>query len=389
MRDNWQTVRLGDLCTIKGRIGFRGYTRQDLVEKGEGAITLSPSNIVDDKLNLDKCQYISWFKYDESPEIMIFEGDIIYAKTASIGKVALVKDLPEKATINPQFVVFKNIKCNRSFLYYAVRSHGFKEQVSLITNGVAIPTVSQSNLEKLHIKLPSVSEQQRIVDELDLLTGIIDKKNAQLRDLDALAQSIFYEMFGDPSESKYPVAKLSSLATGKLSYGSGASAIIFDGQTRYVRITDIQEDGRLSPDAMSPSQYDAKYLLNDGDILFARSGATVGKTYLYDSKDGNAIYAGYLIRLVPNQEIVLSEYIYHFTRSHYYRAFIASNVQAVAQPNINAQQYGNLSVCVPPISEQKVFAEKMHSLESKRDMIWSSIKDTQTLLDSRMSQYFG
>ena len=198
MRDNWQTVRLGDLCTIKGRIGFRGYTRQDLVEKGEGAITLSPSNIVDDKLNLDKCQYISWFKYDESPEIMIFEGDIIYAKTASIGKVALVKDLPEKATINPQFVVFKNIKCNRSFLYYAVRSHGFKEQVSLITNGVAIPTVSQSNLEKLHIKLPSVSEQQRIVDELDLLTGIIDKKNAQLRDLDALAQSIFYEMFGDP-----------------------------------------------------------------------------------------------------------------------------------------------------------------------------------------------
>ncbi len=241
----------------------------------------------------------------------------------------------------------------------------------------------------IKVPVPSIEEQQRIVDELDLLTGIIDKKNAQLRDLDALAQSTFYEMFGDPSESKYPVAKLSSLATGKLSYGSGASAIIFDGQTRYVRITDIQEDGRLSPDAMSPSQYDAKYLLNDGDILFARSGATVGKTYLYDSKDGNAIYAGYLIRLVPNQEIVLPEYIYHFTRSHYYRAFIASNVQAVAQPNINAQQYGNLSVCVPPISEQKVFAEEIHSLESKRDMIWSSIKDTQTLLDSRMSHYFG
>ena len=139
---------------------------------------------------------------------------------------------------------------------------------------------------------------------------------------------------------------------------------------------------------MSPSQFDAKYLLNDGDILLARSGATVGKTYLYDSNDGNAVYAGYLIRFIPNREIVLPEYIYHFTRSHYYKAFIASNAQAVAQPNINAQQYGNLNVCVPPISEQKAFAEKIHFLESKRDMIWSSIKDTQILLYSRMSHYF-
>lgn len=306
-----------------------------------------------------------------------------------VGKVAFIDRDMDYAFGGFMGLIVPKPSISAKYVFYACNSSSYRTFLSQIGNGIGITNLRFSELEKFEIPVPSIEEQQRIVDELDLLTGIIDKKNAQLRDLDTLAQSIFYEMFGDPSESKYPVAKLSSLATGKLSYGSGASAIIFDGQTRYVRITDIQEDGRLSPDAMSPSQYDAKYLLNDGDILFARSGATVGKTYLYDSKDGNAIYAGYLIRLVPNQEIVLPEYIYHFTRSHYYRAFIASNVQAVAQPNINAQQYGNLSVCVPPISEQKVFAEEIHSLESKRDMIWSSIKDTQTLLDSRMSHYFG
>lgn len=77
MREGWTYKELGNLCTIKGRIGFRGYTREDLVNEGQGAITLSPSNIIEDKLDLSKCSFISWFKYEESPEIMVFNGDII------------------------------------------------------------------------------------------------------------------------------------------------------------------------------------------------------------------------------------------------------------------------------------------------------------------------
>jgi len=382
MRDNWQIKKIGDVCIDfivpqrdKPKV-FGGDIPWCRIEDIQGKYlngSLSGQKVTKslaESMNMHICP----------------KGTVICACSASIGNQAITTvDCYTNQTFigivpNPGIIF-------NEFLYYFFKSK--KEELIQMGTGATIKYISRKKFENLEICFPSVKEQHRIVDELNLLADIIDKKNAQLLDLDALTKSIFYEMFGDPSESKYPVAKLSSLATGKLSYGSGASAIIFDGQTRYVRITDIQEDGRLSPDAMSPSQYDAKYLLNDGDILFARSGATVGKTYLYDSKDGNAIYAGYLIRLVPNQEIVLPEYIYHFTRSHYYRAFIASNVQAVAQPNINAQQYGNLSVCVPPISEQKVFAEEIHSLESKRDMIWSSIKDTQTLLDSRMSHYFG
>ena len=102
--------KLGDICDIKGRIGFRGYTREDQVDKGEGAISLSPGNISDDSLNYDSCTYVTWTKYEESPEIMVSEGDIILGKTASVGKVARIKRLPEKATINPQLVLLKNFR---------------------------------------------------------------------------------------------------------------------------------------------------------------------------------------------------------------------------------------------------------------------------------------
>ena len=103
----WEINKLKNISSIYGRIGFRGYTVNDLVSEGEGAITLSPSNIEEQKLKLDKLTYISWEKYEESPEIKVYNEDIVFVKTASVGKVAYIEGLLEKATINPQFVVFK------------------------------------------------------------------------------------------------------------------------------------------------------------------------------------------------------------------------------------------------------------------------------------------
>lgn len=244
-------------------------------------------------------------------------------------------------------------------------------------------------LKEKMVPVPSLADQQRIVDELDLLSGIVEKKNAQLKIMGDLEQSVFYEMFDQPDSSSFPVFKLSQLSRQKLSYGSGASAVEFNGNVRYVRITDIQEDGTLTENSMSPDSYDEKYLLHEGDILFARSGATVGKTFLYNKQDGKSIYAGYLIRFVPDVSVVYPEYIYHFTRSQYYKAFVRANAQAVAQPNINAQQYGNLEICVPPMSLQKDFVERIMSIDSQKATIRRSIKVAQNLLASRLDNYFN
>ena len=108
---HWEVCKLKHYSQVFGRIGFRGYNQTDLVNEGEGAITLSPSNMQNGILNYDKCSYLSWKKYYESPEIMIYNDDVLFVKTGSTyGKISYVADLPMEATINPQIVVFKNIK---------------------------------------------------------------------------------------------------------------------------------------------------------------------------------------------------------------------------------------------------------------------------------------
>jgi len=204
MKNNWEIKKLGEVCIIKGRIGYRGYTKQDIVEKGNGAISLSPSNIKDNNAYFDKCTYVSWDKYNESPEIMIYPGDIVYCKTASIGKMALIESLPEKMTLNPQFVVLKEIKCLNKFLYYFMISKNFKSQIARIIGGTAIPTLSQENLGNLNIPIPLLATQKLIVSILDKSFEKISKakENAEknLKNSKALFESHLQSVFENKGE---------------------------------------------------------------------------------------------------------------------------------------------------------------------------------------------
>ncbi len=210
-------------------------------------------------------------------------------------------------------------------------------------------------------------------------------------DLDILVKSRFIEMFGSVSENKYgwPISTLGKICNKNLSYGSTASAIDYDGAVRYVRITDITDKGTLANDVKSPSKMEEKYILCDGDVLFARSGATVGKTFQYNSKDGLCVYAGYLIRLIPNADIVNPSYVYHFTQSEDYINFINNVKRGAAQPNINAQQYSSLKIVVPPIELQNQFAEFVKQVDKSKLILEKCIKKYDQLIKSRFIEMFG
>ena len=164
----WKT--LGEVCHIVGRIGFRGYTRNDIVERGEGAISISPTNIINQHLNLSAeiNTYISWEKYDESPEIKIEIGDIVLVKTGStVGKTAIVRELIEKATINPQMVVLKEIQCSPAYLSHYINTPYFQLKLKSLCGQGSVPNISQTKLSTISIPIPPLSEQRRIVDLLD------------------------------------------------------------------------------------------------------------------------------------------------------------------------------------------------------------------------------
>ncbi|MBO5920218.1 MAG: restriction endonuclease subunit S [Bacteroidales bacterium] len=167
----WDMKKVQEACSILGRIGFRGYTTKDLVSSPrEGAISLSPTNITNGELNYSKCTYISWYKYEESPEIMINEGDILLVKTgSSYGKCALVRALPHKATINPQFVVLKNCNINNIYLTCLLQNTSAKREFDTFTIGAAIPTFSQKNLGNMNIAVPPMSLQHHFAEKIEAI----------------------------------------------------------------------------------------------------------------------------------------------------------------------------------------------------------------------------
>lgn len=183
-------IRLKYVVDIFGRIGFRGYTEQDLVDENEGAITLSPSNIQNMKMDYSKCSFLTWQKYYESPEIKIKNGDVLFVKTGSTyGKVGYVENLPMEATINPQLVVFKNISMNSKLLFYMLQMSFVKDQCELAVVGGTIPTMSQVKIGNIYIPFPPLDEQQRIAEFLDRECGKIDGLKADIQaQIDTLEQ---------------------------------------------------------------------------------------------------------------------------------------------------------------------------------------------------------
>ena len=200
---------MGDICKIFGRIGFRGYTTEDLVlSPSDGAISLSPSNIVDGVMDLSKCTYISWAKYEESPEIKIAPNDIVIVKTGnSYGRTAIIRNVEHPMTLNPQFVVLKDIQINPVYLAYFIKTDEFQKQIYGIVGGSAIPTLSQENLANLIVRVPNENIQNTIADILDSLDGKIEL-NKQINDnLEAMAKQLYdywFVQFDFPNEEGKP-----------------------------------------------------------------------------------------------------------------------------------------------------------------------------------------
>ena len=170
---------------------------------------------------------------------------------------------------------------------------------------------------------------------------------------------------------RYPAVKMGSLLSEPPEYGAGEAGIEreSDATPRYIRITDIDENGELLPGlGMTAANVEPQYLLRDGDLLFARSGNTVGKSYLHESGQVPypCFYAGYMIRFRFSEK-VLPKYVFAFTQTPYYHEWVSAIQRSAGQPNINAQEYRSLEIPLPPLPEQqRIVAELDVAYAAKR-----------------------
>ena len=280
--EEWKEYKLGDVCTIVGRIGFRGYTTDDLTNNPkDGAITLSPTNIVAGELDLSKPTYIKWPKYYESPEIMLEKDDIVIVKTgSSIGRTTRIREIKHPMTLNPQFVVLKDIKVDNGFLSYIIKSPLFQASLKAITVGSAIPTLSQKNLAKISINIPEEKTQKRISRVLSSLDDKIEVNRRINENLEQQAQALFKSWFVDFEpfkEGEFVESELGMIPKGwKLKriyeyvdviYGAPYKSSLFNDNKEGLPLIRIRDLKTNTPQFYTPEILPNTEYIKAGDIV--------------------------------------------------------------------------------------------------------------------------
>lgn len=202
--EGWEVKPLKHICNIQGRVGYKGYTISDLVEKGEGPYTLGAKHINKmNQLDLSQPEFISWEKYYESPEIMVFQNDLLLTQRGTLGKVVLIEENIGEATINPSMVLLNKLKANGKFLYYFFCSEYFTKWIDLTNTATAVPMISQQQLGNFKLTIPPEREQISIIEYLYEKQQIFNELTLRISNQVALLK-------------EYKTALISEVVTGKL-----------------------------------------------------------------------------------------------------------------------------------------------------------------------------
>lgn len=312
-------------------------------------------------------------------------GTVIMSFKLTVGKCAIAAvDLYTNEAIMA-FNLKDGYYIDSSFLYYYLQSYKWQGA----NKAVMGLTLNKATISKQIISIPPLPIQQKIVAELDKVCLIIDKKKQQLKELDKLAQAIFYDMFGDPVENEmgWEVKKLGEL--GELSRGVSKhrprnAPELLGGSMPLIQTGDISNSG------MYITQYHSTYSdlgvrqsrVWEKGTLCITIAANIGKCSILTFE---ACFPDSVVGFIPSNDACV-EYMYFVFGS--IQKSLEDNAMGVAQKNINLGILNQISLALPPLSLQQSFAAKIEAIEKQKELISRSIKEAQTLFDERMDYWF-
>lgn len=323
---------------------------------------------------------------------MLAPGDLLVEKSGGgdgqpVGTVVLYKGGPPAVCSN--FIARMPVAPGFDprylcYLHAALYRLGVNRRSIFQTTGIQ-NLDSRSYLKEV-VRIPECAEQNRIAASLDSKTARLDQLVSIKRRLlglllerrEALITGTMIAA-GDRGRT----TRVKFIRSGALLYGANepAASRNVDGP-RYIRITDLNDDGSLRADTWHslPEHMAEPYLLQDGDLLLARSGATVGKAFLYRKEWGRACFAGYLVRLRPDRRKVHPAYLYYFTQSRPYRDQVRLHTVQSTIANVSAERYGNFPLPLPPLEEQQAAVDFLNQATEKLDRLVAVTKRQVSLL---------
>ena len=400
MKQGWEIKKLGDIAKF-----YRGLTYSKGDEVPSSTNMVLRSNNVDLETNA--------LVYDDmkclSEDLLVDEDKKVKANSIlicmsngskqHIGKVAYIQDNIDYAFGGFMGLIVPTKDIEGKYLYYSCVSHHFKHFLAGIGNGIGITNLRFSDLSSYCFPVPPIAEQEKIVDELDCLSGIIEKKKQQLKELDNLAQSIFYEMFGDPVENDkgWEMKRLGDISE-VTSFKRVLIEDVVDEGVPFIRGTELSALSKLPNSKnyeftlfITPEHYNKVKAISGvpkiGDLLIPSINAD-GLIWVVDTNEPRYYKDGRVLWVHTNQE---------YSNSLALRYIMSNKLRLLYKELASGATFIELKLFVlrdmvlpfPPQTIQQEFASKIEAIEKQKELIAHSIKETETLFNSRMDYYFN
>lgn len=393
MKQGWEIKKLGEVCTIE-RGGSPRPIDAFLTDAEDGINWIK----IGDATTGSK--YITSTKEKIKPEgvkksRMVYKGDFILSNSMSFGKPYI---LGIDGCIHDGWLVLRdsNNLFDKSFLYYYLGSPNIYREFKRLAVGGVVNNLNSELVRGVNVVIPPLLEQEKIVAELDCLSGIIEKKKQQLKEYDALAQSIFYEMFGNPIDNKkgWDTAPLKESVI-EMFLGPFGSALKTECYVEkndsfcmvYEQKHAIKKTLELENHYISREKFDElkRFEVHSGDFIMSCRG-TIGEIYRLPNDAPIGIIHPSLMKIRIKEDRYNCIFFIRLLSCIIKNENTNGNCVQMA---ITAKELGARKPILPPLSLQQEFASKIEAIEKQKELIKQSIAETETLFNSRMDFYFG
>lgn len=385
MREGWKIKKLGDCCEVLNGFAFKS---DKYVEAGTRVIRIT--NVQKGYIVDDDPKYYPDCEMSNLGQYYLYENDLLMSLTGNVGRVGLLQKEMLPAALNQRVACLriKSKDISLRYLFHCLNSVVFEQKAIYSATGIAQKNMSTEWLKKYEIPIPSLPEQERIVAELDCLSSVIEKQKEQLKELDNLAQSIFYTMFGDPISNNFgwEVKEIKDVAPQKTYKGDVPS---FDGKYWVLNLDMVASN---TGEVIEKCLFEQNEIGNS-TIAFSSENVLYSKLRPYLNKVVIPNEVGYatseLVPLCPNKETLDRVYLAYLLRSSSFVNYINGKVAGAKMPRVSMDVFRRFKIMLPPLSLQQEFASKVEAIDKQKELIKQSLSETETLFNSRMDYYFN
>lgn len=383
MKHNWQYKKLGEICEILNGFAFKS---SNYVSHG-GIRVIRIANVQDGYISDEAPQFYPIGEMHSLGKYLLYENDLLMSLTGNVGRVALLSKDLLPAALNQRVACLRPSRdINKKFLFHFLHNSLFVQDCIKAAKGVAQLNMSTEWLKEFPIPLPPLEEQQLIVAELDRINAVIEDCRQLLRTLDALAQSLFYDSFGDTisNPKAWPTQPLKQVAPASSSKAEPEES---NGKFWLLNLDQVESNsGRIIE-----KQFFSIQEIGASTVLFDENNVLYSKLRPYLNKvvipNGRGYCTSELIPLKPNN--LLKEYLAYSLRLPEFVQYISGKTGGAKMPRVKMNYFWDFQLPVPPLELQQQFARRIESIEAQKKEVEKTIATLQTLLDSRMDYWFN